>query len=148
MKIKTRYFGEIDMDDSKIVHFENGLFGFEEYKDYTILYDSEGEETPFFSWLQCTTEQSLAFPVVNPQKVREDYDPVVEDELLRGLGEFGEDDLVVLVLATIPKEVEKTSVNLKAPLIINAGTRKGVQLVADNQDYEIKHFIIEQKKEG
>lgn len=148
MKIKTRYFGEIDLDDSKIVHFENGLFGFEEYKDYTILYDSEGEEEPFFSWLQCTTEQSLAFPVVNPQKVREDYDPVVEDELLQGLGEFGEDDLVVLVLATIPKEVEKTSVNLKAPLIINAGTRKGVQLVADNQDYEIKHFIIEQKKEG
>ena len=49
MKIKTRYFGEIDLDDSKIVHFENGLFGFEEYKDYTILYDSEGEEEPFFS---------------------------------------------------------------------------------------------------
>ena len=139
MKIKTRYFGEIDLDDSKIVHFENGLFGFEEYKDYTILYDSEGEEEPFFSWLQCTTEQSLAFPVVNPQKVREDYDPVVEDELLRSL--------VVLVLATIPKEVEKTSVNLKAPLIINAGTRKGVQLVADNQDYEIKHFIMKTDKE-
>ena len=144
MKIKTRYFGEIDLDDSKIVHFENGLFGFEEYKDYTILYDSEGEEEPFFSWLQCTTEQSLAFPVVNPQKVREDYDPVVEDELLQGLGEFGEDDLVVLVLATIPKEVEKTSVNLKAPLII---TRKGVQLVADNQDYEIKHFIMKTDRE-
>ena len=147
MKIKTRYFGEIDLDDSKIVHFENGLFGFEEYKDYTILYDSEGEEEPFFSWLQCTTEQSLAFPVVNPQKVREDYDPVVEDELLQGLGEFGEDDLVVLVLATIPKEVEKTSVNLKAPLIINAGTRKGVQLVAGNQDYEIKHFIMKTDRE-
>ena len=40
MKIKTRYFGEIDMDDSKIVHFENGRFGFEQYKDYTILSDS------------------------------------------------------------------------------------------------------------
>ena len=85
--------------------------------------------------------------MVNPQKVREDYDPVVEDELLRSLGEFGEDDLVVLVLATIPKKVEKTSVNLKAPLIINAGTRKGVQLVADNQDYEIKHFIMKTDKE-
>ncbi len=145
MKIKTRYFGEIDMDESKIIHFENGLFGFEQYKDYTILYDSEGEDTPFFSWLQCTTEQNLAFPVVNPQNVREDYDPVVEDELLQGLGQFGEDDLVVLVLATIPQDVKKTSVNLKAPLIINAGTRKGVQLVAENQDYEIKHFIVGQE---
>ena len=91
--------------------------------------------------------QALTDNAENPQKVREDYDPVVEDELLRSLGEFGEDDLVVLVLATIPKEVEKTSVNLKAPLIINAGTRKGVQLVADNQDYEIKHFIMKTDKE-
>lgn len=102
MLIDTRYFGEIDMDEKKIVHFEHGLFGFEEYKDYTILYDSESEKEPFFSWLQCTTEKSLAFPVVNPLKVKSDYDPVVEDELMKSLGEFGEDDLVVLVLATIP----------------------------------------------
>ena len=68
----------------------------------------------------------------------------VEDELMKSLGEFGEDDLVVLVLATIPPEVQKTSVNLKAPLIINAGTRKGVQLVAENQDYEIKHYLMAQ----
>lgn len=51
MLIDTRYFGEIDMDEKKIVHFEHGLFGFEEYKDYTILYDSESEKEPFFSWL-------------------------------------------------------------------------------------------------
>lgn len=144
MLIDTRYFGEIDMDEKKIVHFEHGLFGFEGYKDYTILYDSESEKEPFFSWLQCTTEKSLAFPVVNPLKVKSDYDQVVEDELMKSLGEFGEDDLVVLVLATIPPEVQKTSVNLKAPLIINAGTRKGVQLVADNQDYEIKHYLMAQ----
>ena len=69
----------------------------------------------------------------------------IEITLLQGLGQFGEDDLVVLVLATIPQDVKKTSVNLKAPLIINAGTRKGVQLVAENQDYEIKHFIVGQE---
>ena len=47
MLIDTRYFGEIDMDEKKIVHFEHGLFGFEEYKDYTILYDSESERAVF-----------------------------------------------------------------------------------------------------
>ena len=47
MLIDTRYFGEIDMDEKKIVHFEHGLFGFEEYKDYTILYDSESEKECF-----------------------------------------------------------------------------------------------------
>lgn len=144
MLVKTRYFGEVDIEEQKIIHFEAGLFGFEDYKDYTILYDSEGGDHPFFSWLQSTQEQSLAFPVVNPQRVNEDYDPVVEEGLLEELGEFGEEDMVVLLLATVPQDVKLTSVNMKAPLIINAGTRRGVQLVAENPDYEIKHYIIGQ----
>ncbi len=145
MRVSTRYFGEIDLDEGKLIHFEKGVFGFEEYKDYTILYNSEHGNDPFFSWLQCTTERDLAFPVVNPRKVMPDYDPVVEDGLLDELGEFGEDDLVVLVFATVPHNVKQASVNLKAPLIINADTRKGIQLVAENQEYEIKHYIIGQE---
>jgi flagellar assembly factor FliW len=144
VKIQTRYFGDIEMDDSKIIHFEDGLFGFEQYKDYTILYDSDKGSDPFFSWLQSTTEKELAFPVVNPFKVKEDYNPTVEDGLLEKLGTFGEEDMVLLVLATVPQDVKKTSVNLKAPLVINAATCKGVQVVAENSDYPIKHYIIEE----
>ena len=146
MQIDTKYFGQIDVEEEKIIHFENGLFGFEEYKDYTILFDSEAGDNPFFSWLQSTTEKSLAFPVVNPQKVQEDYDPVVEDALLEELGEFGEGELVVLLLATVPADVKKTSVNMKAPLVIHAGNRKGVQLIAENADYEIKHYLIKEEQ--
>ncbi|MCH5267637.1 MAG: flagellar assembly protein FliW [Lachnospiraceae bacterium] len=144
MKVKTRYFGEIEIGDEKIIHFDEGLFGFEEYKDFTILYDVEGDEDPFFSWLQCTTEQGLAFPVVNPQKVDPGYNPLVEDALLESIGEIKEDDLVVLLMATVPSDVKKTSVNKKAPLIINAGTHKGIQIVAENQDYEVKFYLIQE----
>lgn len=61
MKIDTRYFGEVEIGEDKIIHFEKGIPGFDEYKDYTVLYDVEGEEEPFFSWLQCITEKTLAF---------------------------------------------------------------------------------------
>lgn len=142
MKINTRYFGEIEVGEEKIIHFEDGLFGFEQYKDYTIIYDVEAEDEPFFSWMQCVTEQSLAFPVVNPLKVSNDYNPIVEDELLKRLGEMKEEDLVVFLLATVPQDVQKTSVNMKAPLVINAGTRQGIQIVAENDDYEIKHYLL------
>ena len=110
MKIQTRYFGEVEIGDEKIVHFDKGLFGFEEYKDYTILYDIDGEEPPFFSWLQSTTEPGLAFPIVNPQRVDEQYNPIVEDALLEPVGEIKEDDLVVFLLATVPADVKRTSV--------------------------------------
>lgn len=142
MKINTRYFGEIEIGEEKIIHFEDGLFGFEQYKDYTIIYDVESEGEPFFSWMQCVTEKSLAFPIVNPLKVSSDYNPVVEDELLKGLGDMKEEDLVIFLLATVPQDVKKTSVNMKAPLVINAGTRQGIQIVAENDDYEIKHYLI------
>lgn len=94
MKIDTKYFGEIEIDNDKIIHFENGIMGFEEYKDFTLLYDSEAEKKPFFSWLQCVTEKSLAFPVVNPLNVIKDYNPVVEDALLEPLGELKDEDIV------------------------------------------------------
>lgn len=142
MKVETRYFGEIEIGEDKIIHFEDGLFGFEQYKDYTIIYDVESEGEPFFSWMQCVTEQSLAFPIVNPLKVDSEYNPVVEDELLARLGEMKEDDLLVFLLATVPQDVKKTSVNMKAPLVINAGTRQGIQIVAENDNYEIKHYLI------
>lgn len=144
MKVNTRYFGEIEIGEEKVIHFEDGLLGFEQYKDYTIIYDVEAEDEPFFSWMQCVTEQSLAFPVVNPLKVCKDYNPVVEDELLAGLGDMQEDDLVVFLLATVPQDVQKTSVNMKAPLVINAGTRRGIQIVAENEDYEVKHYLIKE----
>ena len=115
MKIDTKYFGEIEIDNDKIIHFENGIMGFEEYKDFTLLYDSEAEKKPFFSWLQCVTEKSLAFPVVNPLNVIKDYNPVVEDALLEPLGELKDEDIVLLVFATIPKNVKDASVNSPQP---------------------------------
>lgn len=143
MKVDTKYFGEIEVADDKIIHFENGIMGFEEYKDFTLLYDIEAEKRPFFSWLQCVTEKGLAFPVVNPLNVIKDYDPVVEEALLEPLGELKDEDIVLLVLATIPKDVKETSVNMKAPIIVNAANGKAIQVILEKGDYKIKHKIIE-----
>lgn len=146
MRIDTRYFGEVEIEEEKILHFAQGLFGFEEYKNFTILYDIEEEGEPFFSWLQCVTEKGLAFPIVNPFKVKEDYDPIVEDALLEPLGEYKSEDLLVFLLATVPSDPKKTSVNMKAPLIINSANRKGMQLIVENEDYEIKHRLMQDKE--
>ena len=85
MLVKTKYFGEINLSEDKIITMERGMFGFEEYKKYTILYDSEKEGRPNVSWFQSVEEPGLAFPVINPLVVKEDYNPVVEDELLKGV---------------------------------------------------------------
>ena len=141
MKIGTKYFGNIEIGEEKIIHFENGVWGFEDYKDYTILYDNEKEKS-FFSWLQSTEESSLAFPIVNPFNVVESYNPQINDDMLESIGGISDEDTVVFLMATIPEDVKQASVNMKAPLIINASSRKGVQVIAEGQEYEIKHKLL------
>ena len=143
MLVQTRYFGEIDLGEDKIITLERGLIGFEEYKKYTILYDSEKEERPAISWLQSLDEPGLALPVVSPLVVKPDYNPVVEDELLMNIGELTEENLVIILTLTVPEDVKKMTTNLKAPIIINSDTRKGVQLIVENQDYEVKYNVYD-----
>lgn len=143
MRILTKHFGEIDLDESKILYFQNGILGFEDYKKYTILYDIDEGKRSEISWLQSLDEASLAIPVINPFFLKEDYNPEVEDELLKPLGEMTPDDIVVLVSVTVPSDLTKMSANLKAPFIINAETKKGAQIIVENQDYEIKYYFYD-----
>lgn len=143
MQIRTKYFGEIDLDEDKIIEFPYGIMGFEEFTRYTLLYDIEEEEAPVISWLQCIEEQSLALPVMNPLRVKKDYNPTIEDSLLAPLGELKDENTMVLVTVTVPQDTTKTSVNLKAPFIINSDTRKGCQIIVENNDYSVKYSIQE-----
>lgn len=153
MLIKTKWFGEVDIEEDKIITFEHGLMGFNDYKRYTILYDIEEEGKHTISWLQSVEEESLALPVMNPNLVYRDYNPIIEDELLKSIGELNEENIVILLTVSASSDVKKTSVNLKAPLIINSDTKKGIQVIADNSDYPIKYNVYEavqkmKKEEG
>ena len=142
MLVKTKYFGEVDLPEEKIVTLERGLVGFDDYKKYTILYDSEKEESSI-AWFQSVDEPTLALPVINPTLIKEDYNPQVEEELLKDLGELTDENLVVFLVMTVPEDLKQMSVNLMAPIIINADTRKGAQVIVENPEYEIRYKIYD-----
>ncbi len=150
MVIKTRCFGEVNIGDEKIITFDNGLFGFEDYKKFTILYNSETETEKRISWLQSVEEPALAFPMISPLVVDETYNPSVQDEVLASLEELTEENIAMFLIITVPSDITKMSANLKAPIIINSDNRKGVQVVADNQEYVVKYGIYDifKNKEG
>lgn len=143
MIVKTKHFGEIDLAEDKILTFENGIMGFESCKRYTILYNNESGERPVISWLQSLDEQGLALPVISPLFAKEDYNPLIEDELLAGLGKLTEDNQVIFVTLTVPKDLTKMTANLKAPIVINADTRRGCQIIVENSDYVVKYPVYE-----
>lgn len=143
MFIKTKYFGEINLEEDKIIEFPQGIMGFEGYNKYTLLYDIEEGGKPMISWLQCVEEPDLAIPVMNPLFVKADYNPTVEDALLSLLGEINDENALVLVTITVPADKTKVTVNLKAPFVINSDTRKGCQIIVENNDYPVKYNIYE-----
>lgn len=151
MKAATRLFGEIEIDESKIITFEDGIIGFPDMKKFTLIFDEEKEGRPSISWLQSMDEPEIAFPVMDPLFVCETYNPSVEDELLKNLGTIKEDNLYVLVTVTVPQNIKELAVNLKAPIVINTDTRKASQIIVDDDlpvRYRIYEILEEAKKKA
>ena len=152
MKITTRVFGTIEIDDNKIIHFPSGIIGFPELTDFALVFDEEkGKDAPI-RWLQSLQEAEFALPVMDPLLVAKDYNPEVEDNHLIPLGKMNQEDTLVLVTVTVPRDLEKMSVNLQAPIIINADTKKATQIIVNAEKFPVKYYIYdifrELKKEG
>jgi len=148
MRLTTKIFGEVDIEEEKIIQFPSGIVGFPDLNKFALVHDEEkGSDAPI-KWLQSLDEPAFAMPVMNPLLVKEDYNPMLEDELLSPIGGLGEDSTLVLVTLTVPKDIEKMSVNLKAPIIINADSRKATQVILDADEYEVKFPIYQILKAG
>ena len=151
MEVKTRLFDSINIEEDKIIRFVNGLVGFPELKDFALVHDIDSESGKGIQWLQSMQDGNFAIPVVNPLQILDNYDPVVEDELLTPLGELAVEDMLVLVTITVPEDITKMTVNLKGPIVINAKNCMACQVIAENEGLEVKfpvYDILKAKKEG
>lgn len=146
MKITTRVFGEVDIEDSKIINFPGGIVGFPDLTDFALIHDAEKDGDTPIRWMQSIQEPNFAMPVMDPLAVCEEYNPVVEDELLKPIGKIDPESVLVLVTLTVPKDIKNMSVNLQAPFVINADERKAVQLIVDSEKYPIRYMIYDKLK--
>ncbi len=148
MVVKTRAFGEIDVDEEKIITFPNGIVGFPDLQKFTLLYDLEKGQHVGVKWLQSLDEPEFALPVMDPLLVKPDYNPSVEDELLKPIGELKDEYLLVQVAMNVPNDLTRMTVNLQAPIIINAETRKGCQVIIESGEYPIRFAIYDILKDN
>ncbi len=148
MTIETRVFGEVTIDTSKIIHFEQGIVGFPELTDFALIYDLEKGDNAGIRWMQSIQEPAFAMPVMDPLTVKPDYNPEVDEAVLTPLGKLEPDEMLVLVTVTVPKDLTKMSVNLKAPIVINVSERKAVQLILDSDNYLVKFPVYDIIKAG
>ena len=143
MQLETRLFGELELEEEKVINFEQGIIGFPDCKRFTLIFDLKDDGTPkAISWLQSLDEPVFAIPVMDPLLVKEDYNPWLEDEMLKPLGELTQENVLVLVSVTATEDVKKLSVNLKAPFIINSDECKASQIIVED-DFPVKFMIYD-----
>lgn len=138
MHIQTKYLGEIEIEEEKVIHFPAGLPGFVNETEFIIL-DLSGN--PIFQILQSIKSVNTAFIVTNPYHVYQDYSVNLDDQILEFLQINNDKEVVVLTIVTLKKPFDRSTINLKAPIIINAASKRGKQYILNGNNYSTKASI-------
>ena len=141
MKFRTRDFGEIDIDPGQTLYFRQPVFGFDEYRNYAVLHDPDAGGD--IAWLQSLDEPDLCFVLVSPQAVRGGYHPWLPSGLGNLVGDGAYDTWLI---AVIHEQLERSTVNLKSPVIIDRNTGLGAQVVLES-NYPIRYPLMEEAVE-
>ncbi|MDR1446957.1 MAG: flagellar assembly protein FliW [Treponema sp.] len=137
MKVATKPYGLIEVDERQKIHFPKGLFGFEGIKDYLLL---DADRQPFY-WLQAREVEQLAFILINPFLFRPDYELNIDDEELKAVGITGVDKALVFSIVTMLSGSPMTA-NLQGPLVINRDTHVGLQAILSDSRWKTKHDVM------
>jgi len=137
MQIETSRFGSVEIDDSRITQFPKGLVGFPHCVRFALM--QTNDEGVFF-WLQSVERAELAFVVCDPRVFVPDYRIPIKGEDLELIGLESPDDAQVLVI--VNKVDNMLTGNLQGPLVINARSLTGAQLVLSDKRYTTRYPLI------
>ena len=139
-KVNTDRFGEIEVDENRIIHFKNGIPAFEEEHEFIILpYD---EESPYY-FMQSLNKSSLAFLLTIPEIFFPDYSAEIDDDTVAELEINSIEKVLVYTMITIPNgSVRYMTANLLAPLVINIENMQAKQIVMEKSNYTTKHRLF------
>lgn len=144
MKLTGTRFGEIDFGPTDVLFFKEGLIGFPVLQEFVLL--SQKDDSPF-RWLQSVQEPAVAFLCVLPQHYVPDYNPVLSKSVVTSLKLENQTERYVLTTASIPRgEPSKMTLNLAAPILVNATTRTALQFVLEDEAYTVKHRVFPEAK--
>ena len=138
MLLKTRLFGEIEVKNEEIIEFTRPILGFDDYRRYVLM--NKDSIFPTF-WLQSVDNPKLAFPVVSPFYVSENYSLKLDTQEFEDIHIDSIEDAIILTLLVVPQDVSLMRTNLRAPIIYNPKKKMAKQVILQEEKYPIHFFI-------
>ena len=139
MIVETARFGSVEVDEDKVILFEDGLPGFESLTKYIIL--SPPELNPFHI-LQSVEDKDIALTIADPCLFKKDYSPLIKETVFDELKIEDNKDAALFTTIVIPEDYMKMTANLMAPILINSDKMLGKQVILDKGDYPVRYPIF------
>jgi flagellar assembly factor FliW len=138
LKITTSRFGNLDIEEHRILHMPSGMVGFPDVNRFVLLEHQEG--SPFF-WLQSVDRAELAFVLTDPLLFKPDYEIEIGAEDMEALDlANGSREVQTLVVVNLSKaEPKEVTVNLLGPVVINQSKGLARQVVLYRSTYSHRH---------
>lgn len=146
MQIETKYLGKMEIDKNKAIHFETGIPGFLDEKDFIVL---DIPENDVLQLLQSLHTPSLAFVITNPHQFDQSYHFHLADNVIDTLQIKEKAEVVIFTIMTIRDPFNQSTINFKAPIVINHQTKLGKQIILNDQQYDMRAVIssFEEKRD-
>lgn len=139
MIISTSRFGQIELQNSDVLTFPEGLLGFADLRQFVLLDDPTDE---IFAWLQSCESMHIAFPVLEPELFSENYKVNLTKGDLEGLKLQSPEKARYFSIVTIPDDPTQMTANLKAPIVVNVAERLARQCVLQDNNLAIREPIF------
>jgi flagellar assembly factor FliW len=144
MQIHSSVFGEMEVAEDQIYKVPSGLYGFEDIDEYALISKQEGDVA--LLCFQATKAPVPCFVVFDPFDIAVGFEPDMEPADLRALAVQSHKELRFLVLAVLPEDLSKATVNMKSPLAINEKEGTARQVILRN-DYPIRFPLLDDTPE-
>ncbi|HVM19839.1 MAG TPA: flagellar assembly protein FliW [Egibacteraceae bacterium] len=126
--------------EAAAVRFVLPLPGFPQAREF-VVEPVDGQDG-VLSVLRCTDQPGLEFVVALPEAFFPDYTPELDDATAERLGLTDAADALVLVILTIAEQIEASTANLMAPVIVNRRTGEAVQALLVSSGYDIRTPLV------
>ncbi len=139
VKVETRKFGSIEVDEDKVINIPTGLPGFPGKDKFVLL---EKEEARPFCWLQCVDDPEIALIVINPMLFKPDYNVDLSNAYKALSWEDNGNNIAMFVVVNIWGEPRRVTANLIGPIVINTAMNEAAQIVLHDTPYSVEHQVM------
>lgn len=138
MNIESQRFGTLDINEEELLTFPHGVIGFPTEQRFALV---PHHGSGYIAWLQSATTPGLAFPVVSAHAFGDRYPDVPVEGVAREAGVEGDEDTLALMVVLCALANQPATVNLLAPIVVNAATRQGAQVILEGTRFSTREFF-------